>query len=446
MTIREVQRDSNASIGHVGLALITEMTRVSGLDDLCREVTDMKQAQISDEEILRTLCGLICQGKTDFDHVKGFLNDSFFRDSLSLRRVPSAEILRQRFQSLAMKGPLFDRMPECSVTLWKKAGMTPEYMDYGEKRWVRMDVDVAVFDNADTKKEGAAFTYNKRFGFAPIFAHLGGGWMVNAQLRPGSAHSCTEGTEAFFLSSVDRAHAMVEEVPILVVADSGFDSQAVIRELCEKDRTDFVIKHNLRKEPKETWLEIAREKALEVKEFSGKRESGRIYRGSTCREVEGLKEPVRMVFEVTEVLQQKGQQLLVPEIRVCVLWTSLGLTEDQILKIYRDRGTSEQYHAEFKTEMDMERLPSGKFVVNNAFLLLGMLVYNMLKVVGSDMVFARALGLKKATRRRMKTVMRCVMLMCGRITRHARRLTLRLACPGPWYGFFTGLFGRLRAA
>ena len=37
MTIREVQRESNASIGHVGLALITEMTRVSGLDDLCRE-------------------------------------------------------------------------------------------------------------------------------------------------------------------------------------------------------------------------------------------------------------------------------------------------------------------------------------------------------------------------------------------------------------------------
>ena len=48
--------------------------------------------------------------------------------------------------------------------------------------------------------------------------------------------------------------------------------------------------------------------------------------------------------------------------------------------------------AELKSEMDMERLPSGKFVVNSAFLLLGMLVYNMLKVVGRGMVFARALG------------------------------------------------------
>jgi hypothetical protein len=74
----------------------------------------------------------------------------------------------------------------------------------------------------------------------------------------------------------------------------------------------------------------------------------------------------------------------VPEIRDCVLWTSFELSEEDILKIYRDRGTNEQYHAELKTEMNMEWLPSGKFVVNSAFLLLGMLVYNMLKVVGRD--------------------------------------------------------------
>ncbi len=183
--------------------------------------------------------------------MKGFLNDSFFRDSLGLRRVPSAEILRQRFQRLAMESSLFDRLPACSVALWKKAGMRPEYTAHGEKRWVRMDVDVTVFDNADTKKEGAGFTYNKRFGFAPIFAQLGGGWMVNTELRPGSAHSCAEGTEAFFLSSVDRAHAMVEEVPVLVLADSGFDSLSLIRGLYEKDRPDFVIKHNLHKQTKE---------------------------------------------------------------------------------------------------------------------------------------------------------------------------------------------------
>jgi hypothetical protein len=56
-----------------------------------------------------------------------------------------------------------------------------------------MDVDITIFDNADSNKEGAGFTYNNQYGFSPAFAHLGGGWMVGAQLRPGSAHSCTEG-------------------------------------------------------------------------------------------------------------------------------------------------------------------------------------------------------------------------------------------------------------
>ncbi|MGV0036717.1 MAG: hypothetical protein ACNYPE_17840 [Candidatus Azotimanducaceae bacterium WSBS_2022_MAG_OTU7] len=29
--------------------------------------------------------------------------------------------------------------------------------------------------------------------------------------------------------------------------------------------------------------------------------------------------------------------------------------------LYADHGTSEQFHREFKTDMDIERLPSGKF-------------------------------------------------------------------------------------
>lgn len=96
--------------------------------------------------------------------------------------------------------------------------------------------------------------------------------------------------------------------------------------------------------------------------------------------------------------------------------------------------------------MDMERLPSGKFAVNATFLRLGMLVYNMLRVVGDDLVTARMLGLKKATRRRTKTVMRCVMDMCGRITHHARKTILHVSCSPPWYEVICGLFHRLKTA
>lgn len=46
--------------------------------------------------------------------------------------------------------------------------------------------------------------------------------------------------------------------------------------------------------------------------------------------------------------------------------------------------------------MGMERLPSGKYKVNKAFLRMGMPAHNMLKVISRDMVMERALGLERA--------------------------------------------------
>jgi hypothetical protein len=444
MVISELHQSRSSQFGHAGLALIGELARISGIDELSRDISKAKQPQITDEEIIRALCGLLCQGKTDFDQIKEFREDSFFLNALNLARTPSPEILRQRFQALSLQTELEGKLPECSLNLWNQLGMKPEYISHNDRSWVRMDIDAVIFDNDDTKKEGAEFTYNNQFGFNPVFAHLGGGWMVNARLRPGSAHSLAPGTKDFIFQSLHYGKSMVQD-PLLLVMDSGFDSQDVILDLINADMVDFIVKHNLRQESKEEWLETAKTNYQEMESFDTRQTSQNVYRGSISRKIKNKEEPVRMVFEVREITSRKGQLLLVPEIKVFAAWTSLDLPEKDILKTYRDRGTSEQYHAEFKDEMDMERLPSGKFKVNSTFLLLGMLVYNMLKVIAQDMVVAKALGLKKATRRRLKTVMRSVIFMCGKITRHARKLRLHLGCPDPWFSFFRQLFFRLRA-
>lgn len=451
MFITDIKRNTGTTIGHIGLAFIAEMARISGLDRLVGRLSPVQMPQIKEHEIFRTLAGLISQGKTDFDHVREYSDNDFFATSLGLRRIPSSEILRQRFQSIALKSDIEAHLPQCSVELWNRAGMRPEYIEITDKdtkrTWVRLDIDVSIFDNGDTKKEGASPTYDKRFGFAPIFSHLGGGWLVNAKLRPGSSHSSCAGTDEFILESVGYARGMVRE-PILAIADSGFDSQERVCVLMDQPNTDFIIKHNLRRESVEGWLALAEEHAEVVEQYTAGKERGEIYRGVITREI-GAKEnrrEVRQVFEVTKVRSKNGVYLLEPDIRVCVLWTSLALPFSEVLRLYRERGTSEQYHGEFKTELDMERLPSGKFAVNSTFLRLGMLVYNMLRVVGDDLVTARMLGLKNATRRRTKTVMRCVMDICGRITHHARRTILHVACSPPWYEVICGLFQRLKTA
>lgn len=44
--------------------------------------------------------------------------------------------------------------------------------------------------------------------------------------------------------------------------------------------------------------------------------------------------------------------MMIPEVRICALWTNLKFDADQALKLYRKRGTREQLHGEFKIEMN----------------------------------------------------------------------------------------------
>ena len=134
------------------------------------------------------------------------------------------------------------------------------------------------FDNDDTKKEGAEFTYNNQFGFNPVFAHLGWGWMVNARLRPGSAHSLAPGTKDFIFQSLQYGKSMIQD-PLLLVMDSGFGSQEVILDLINADRVDFIVKHNLRQESEEEWLETAKANCQEMESFDTRQTSQNVYPG-----------------------------------------------------------------------------------------------------------------------------------------------------------------------
>ena len=53
-----------------------------------------------------------------------------------------------------------------------------------------------------------------------------------------------------------------------------------------------------------------------------------------------------------------------------------------MIRLYHEHGESEQYHSEIKTDMDVERFPSGKFDTNELVLELTVLAYNILRVIG----------------------------------------------------------------
>ncbi|SMC17818.1 hypothetical protein SAMN02746041_00403 [Desulfacinum hydrothermale DSM 13146] len=85
--------------------------------------------------------------------------------------------------------------------------------------------------------------------------------------------------------------------------------------------------------------------------------------------IDGRKLPHEIVFEVTERTMVKGQLLAIPEIEVDTYWVSLkDLEAQEVIDLYHDHGTSEQLHPEIKTDLDLERLASGKFAANELIL------------------------------------------------------------------------------
>ena len=379
--------------------------------------------EISHGEIATAMIGLICLGKPDFDAIEAFRDDPFFLQSLGLGSVPSSPTLRQRLDSA--RGAFNDIILKESARLVGRLApaITPCHGDL-----VAVDIDVSPFDNSGTKKEGVSWTYKKCDGYAPIFAYIGEeGYLVNLELRPGSDHS-QKGTEVFLRQTLRNARLM-SQATFLVRLDSGNDSLDNIK-VCRQEKAHYIIKRNLRLETPEEWLEIARECGRMEEPRPGKQ----VWLGERYVERPGIKEPLRIVFCVTlRTMEADGQTLLLPRVEAETYWTSLIDDAATVVRLYRAHGTSEQFHSELKTDLDLERLPSGKFQTNELVLLLGMVAYNLLRMIVQESLRETDAPIRKqVSRRRVRSVMQDLVYLACRLVRHARRWTLSFGRHCPW--------------
>jgi len=438
MRFQIVESDELIS-SHSGLALVGEILSRSGLRERLDGVVlpGHPFAAISHGDIATAMIGLICLGKPDFDAIEAFRDDPFFLKSLGLNFVPSSPTLRQRIDGA--KGAFNEIVRDRSARLvWKFVPVITPCHD----KLVSLDIDVSPFDNSETKKEGVSWTYKKFDGYSPIFAYLGEeGYLVNLELRPGSDHS-QKGTAGFLKQSLHYARRM-SKATFLVRMDSGNDSLDNIR-VCREEKAQFLIKRNLRWETIEEWLGIAKKYGRLEEPRAGKQ----VWLGEKYIEKPGFKEPLRLVFGVTRrTITDDGQALLIPEVEVETYWTSLRDDAATIIELYRAHGTSEQFHSELKTDLDLERLPSGKFETNELVLLLGMVAYNVLRMIGQASLNGKDAPIrKKVSRRRIRSVMQDLIYLACRLVRHARRWSLTFGKICPWFATWRRVYCQFASA
>ena len=132
------------------------------------------------------------------------------------------------------------------------------------------------------------------------------------------------------------------------------------------------------------------------------------------------------------------------DIEVNTWWTNLGWTDDEIMDAYHAHGESEQYHSELKTDMDVERLPSGKFETNELVLRhevsplgeLALISYNILRMIGQESLKHKQADKRPVKRRRIRTVLSNLIQFASHITEHARKVFMGMGCSNTWrYAF-----------
>ena len=410
---------------HSGLAMIGALTHECGLARGIREtLPKKKKGTIGSDDSLISMLGLLSLAKPDFTAIEQFRDDDYFQMALGLSAVPSEPTLRQRMDEIAGVPDVRRVILQASAKLLRKR--VPEFSPCF-KDFVAIDGDVSPFDNSGTKKEGVSCTYKLKDGYAPMFGYIGNeGYLINAELREGKQH-CQNGTPEFLRETFDSAKEITTQ-RLLLRLDSGNDDAENIR-VCRKAKVDFIIKRNLRKENIEEWL-------LDAKAFGEwrtPREGKMVYVGDVLRKCH--KKHYRVVFEVIErTIKAGGQVLLIPEVEVNTWWTSLGsrtATPDDVISIYHKHGTSEQFHSEIKSDMDLERLPSGKFATNSLILTLSVPVFNMLRLCGQEGMGHGYTPRKVVKRRRIRTVIQDLMYMAARVVTHAHQMYLTFSKRNP---------------
>lgn len=196
-------------IDHTALKFRLNKTRIPGVSS----------PDISHGDVITSYIGLLCQGRSDFDHIELFRDDPFFAAALDIQDVPSSPTLRQRLDMIAHSVPYQEIILEETARFLKKlkAPVTPVTLGSGEQKrqYVPLDIDVTPFDNSNSKKEGVSRTYKGYDGYAPIFAYLGKeGYCVNTELRAGKQH-CQKGTPDFLRRALTFARA-ITSLPLLV--------------------------------------------------------------------------------------------------------------------------------------------------------------------------------------------------------------------------------------
>jgi hypothetical protein len=304
----------------------------------------------------------------------------------------------------------------------------------GGDRPLVIDVDSSIHETYGLAKQGGRrFTYNQVRGYHPLYAVTAGrGEVLHCRLRGGNAHA-GRGAASFVIETVGRARAGGATGQIVIRADSAFYSRNVV-EACARADVRYSITAKLHKGGVHKAISAIDDSAwtpipyfldgADVAETSY-RPFG--HKGKTCRLI------------VRRVRPTPGSQLaLFAEFSYHAFITDRPGDTLELEADHRRHAEIENTIRDLKYGVGLNHLPSGRFAANAAWLALNVIAHNLARWTATVAFNADSFITTKRLRRRF-------LVLPGRITRSARRLTVHLPARWPWATQFVDALEQLRS-
>ena len=402
----------------------------------------------SDFDIIRSFLAIQASGHSNFEDLDLFRSCPFFQQVIGADAIISKERFRQRIDLMALhNSSIIHDFSELNYFLLEqhaKPELIPSYP------FIPLDFDVTIFDNSDSNKQGVKATYQHNIdGYAPMMTYLGHqGYLINHQLRSGNFHANCKGTLDYILQTVDLAKKLTNQ-PILARFDSGNDSMINAIKLSKIENLNFIIKRNIRSRQ---YREMIIDEALENYTYISDNQQGiKIYHFEKTELIQyfeneiPIQADVRKIFSLIErTVDKYGQLLLEPVYQLHAWWTDLDQQRypvESIIELYKDHATSEQFHSEYKTELDIEKLPSGKFLTNELILAFSQITFNILRFIGQKVLISEHYPIKrKVSRLKIRTVLRKIIGLPAKFIIKNKRPCLKISFNNPFSETFRWLY------
>ena len=294
----------------------------------------------------------------------------------------------------------------------------------GAERLV-VDVDSFVGEVHGYGKQGASFGYTGRRGYHPILAtRAGTGEVLHIRARKGSANTA-RGALRFVEELIPRIERAGATGPKLLRADSGFWNHKLMDRLQKAGWTYSIgvrrqahVTTAIRAIPEGDWQPL-----------NDYPEDGEAQIAQTMLGAQ------RLIIRRTRLLGQQAE--LWPDWRHFAFLTNRTDALELVEAEHRQHAVVELVIRDLKDQA-LAHFPSAKFYANAAWTVIAALAHNLLR-------WTTLIGLPDTTVRAARTLRRRLLTIPGRLTRSARRATLRMPARWPWAQVFLAALTRIRA-